>query len=230
MTTRGHHGIMLGGAVGAFPVLLSITQADFPTASNSKAVPMPAAVTLGDLLVMAITFRAVGGVNATPTTPGGWTTLTGGNTGAGAATVCQLYYKVAAGTEGGTTVSVSTASSTTTAASQVFRVQVGTFSSTPSGTSAADAGANMTPDPPSHASGFGGLNALWLVGFGSNGSASPLTWPYPDNNTTTAALGTDPVRVITCTAISSAGTLNPAAFNMVATTRWRAFTVAIRPI
>lgn len=219
---------MLGASQPNFPRLLSITDGAFATAASSHPVPMPAAVTAGDLLLMTVSTRAVSGSNAIPTTPSGWTQLNIGATGAGSVNYTAVYYKTAAGTEGGTTVSVATASSTTTLAAQTHRIQVGTFTGPPTAAGVSDTGANMTPDPPSLDSGVTTVK-LWIAGFGSNGDAAPLTWPLPDNQRNTPTGGVNPVRINSCTTLSGTQILNPAAFSMGANTRWRAYTVAIKP-
>lgn len=99
------------------PVLLSVT----PTAATANAanVAMPAAVNPGDLLIM------FGGWDDadTPTLPAGWTRFEHVRDPDNSAVI---YYKVADGSEAGTTVTI-TLQSSESFRFQVFRIQAGTY-------------------------------------------------------------------------------------------------------
>ncbi len=100
----------------AFPIVESVTATVFDTAAaTSHLVAMPAVVNSGELLVAEFVNPGAG----TVTTPTGWTqlhtTVSGGSVRLGS------YYKVAAGTEGGTTVDFVT-SGTVKALAHVYRV------------------------------------------------------------------------------------------------------------
>jgi hypothetical protein len=213
---------------GPSPVLLSVTPTSVNTAALAHNVAMPAGtVNAGDLLIALLCPRGASGV--VPSTPSGWTQLLAQFSGGTNVTLGVVMYKVATGTEGGTTVNFATNVNTTMAA-QVWRIQAGTYSSTPT-VSGHSGSSNTTPDPPSHASGWGGLNVLWIAGFGSNGSAAPTAWPYASNQQQTLADsgGSLPCRMLACTTTSTAGTLDPPNFTMAAATNSAAFTIAVSP-
>lgn len=231
MSTRGHHGLLLAGASAvSAPIYLSNTPSSFSTSATSHLVSMPATVSSGDLLVVITTTRnsSGGAVSLRPVATGFsniLTQLTGASTTQG-----NVYTKTATGTEGGTTVDFATPANVDSLAAQVIRIQSGTWSSSVASSSSADSGSNMTPDPPLLASGWGGLNALFICGFCSNGAADPVSWPMPDNQLGTTSGGASNTRVISCTQVSSAGTVDPSVFTMSANTRWASFTLAVRPV
>lgn len=97
------------------PTWESTTVTDFGSDVTTHAANMPATVNSGDLLIAAAAFDAT----ATITTPSGWTLMVAGaETGV---MVSGLYTKVAAGSEGGTTVDFAT-SAAQRGSVHVFRV------------------------------------------------------------------------------------------------------------
>ena len=99
----------------AAPVVTSVTETAFGTDTTDHYVNMPATVNAGDLLIVLFTNDR----NETVTTPAGWTALA--SDANGQAVRLSVYYKIAAGTEDGTTVNFVT-SSTEQAAAQVYRI------------------------------------------------------------------------------------------------------------
>ncbi|HEY3495457.1 MAG TPA: hypothetical protein VGK73_12260, partial [Polyangiaceae bacterium] len=135
-----------------FPELLSATGTGFSgdtTATHQNHnVPMPASVVAGDLLL--VLFANDG--SASVTTPSGWTQLW--TTPAGTTTAVRFggYAKVAAGSEGGTTVNFVT-SAAEQAAAQVYRISKESWSGVltgPSGIVVASpaTGTGTFPNPP----------------------------------------------------------------------------------
>lgn len=215
-----------GGAPPTGITLLDITQTVEATASTSHAANLPATVAAGNLLVLIATVRASSGDNSGVGTPTGWTKVGEGRSGhAGILTTfCAIYYKVAAGTEGGTSVSFTSALSSNMAA-QVHRLSSGSSAS-----ATFDWGdAVPTANPPAHTSGSGSGNLYWIAGFGSNGSAAPTGWPtgFNDAQTTTASGGTLACRVISCAMVSSSNPVNPGQFTMAASTNSASFTISV---
>jgi len=82
----------------AAPVVASVTETAFDTATTAHYVNMPATVTADDLLIVLFTNDG----NAAVTTPTGWNLLA--SDANGTQVRLSVYYKIAAGTEGGTTV------------------------------------------------------------------------------------------------------------------------------
>jgi hypothetical protein len=119
---------------------LPIDEAVAPAAptetSNSTNVAMPATVAAGDLLIMITAANS-----AIPGTPAGWTDLGGSLGGGGINPGLRINYKVAAGTEGGTTVSTTGAQT-----SQVYRILAANYVGVPTcSTAAVGTGAAANP-------------------------------------------------------------------------------------
>jgi len=222
--------ILLANMSASVPVVLSNTHTGFSTVSASHPVQMPAMVSAGDLLIVLITTRySPGGSTIMEPTAAGFTLIGKMLTGA-STTQFHIFRKTATGTEGGTTVDFATALGMDSVDAQVVQIQAGTWSGTPVATFAADSASGFNPDPPSRSTVWSGLNVLFFACFGSNGAAAPTVWSLPDNQVTTTSGGATNCRVISCSTVSTAGTLDPGAFTMAATTRWAAATLAIRPV
>ena len=210
-----------GGGGGATPTLLSRTASSFASNTTSHLVSMPATVTVGDLLVCLI---GIGNNSATITTPSGWTA--GATEASDGASKAFLFYKVASGTEGGTTVNFVT-SAGIRAAAQVFRFQAGTYSGTPEiafsenppGTP------NANPDPPNLAPSWGSANTYWLIFCTVNSSPTVSVYPGSSGVITTA----NTASIASCYDTTPGASLNPGAFTISASLRWVAGVVAIRP-
>ena len=125
----------------AAPLVDSVTETGFGTGTTDHYVDMPATVNAGDLLIVLFTNNRV----ATVTIPGGWTELASDTSGSHIR--ASVYYKVAAGTEGGTTVNFVT-SAAEEAAAQVYRI-TDWHGTTPPEISTAATGTSTRPDPAS---------------------------------------------------------------------------------
>lgn len=97
------------------PSFSSYTPSAFGTASMIHNVQMPATVAAGDLLVVVFANDS-----SATTTPSGWSKVGNGSANSGNSAV-YVFAKVAAGTEGGTTVNCATALASL-AAAHVYRV------------------------------------------------------------------------------------------------------------
>ncbi len=215
-----------GGNAGAAAALMSVTPYVNSTTQTTHTPAMPVTVNAGDLLIL-FTYARAASADANTSTPTGWTLLLSTTTGGGTQQLCRVYYKVASGSEGGTTVTITTASATL--AAMTWRYAAGTFLGIPTASTALGS-STVNPDPPSHASGWSGENVTFIAGFGSNGAATPTTWPYPANQNHVAnGSGTLPGRVMACTTVSTAGTVDPPVFVMAAVTNFAAFTISVRP-
>lgn len=215
-----------GGGGGGVVVFESATASQSVTDVNSHPVDMPATVNAGDLLIILITYRAA--ASRTFDTPaGGWATL-GTISGLTGQSLQGMggFYKVADGTEGGTTVNVVMASSGTgNTASLAIRIS---GQAAVSGAGVAG-GASGSPNPPSHASGYSG-NILWIAGFGAQGASTPSAYPagFTDNHINSLSTGTRSCETCIATKFDTASTVDPGNFS-VSSTYWRAFTIAVSP-
>lgn len=229
----GHIGLLMGASGSAPPVtnavLEEVTQTLQPTQSTTIGAGMNGTVNAGDLLLIILTARSSSGT-LTFTTPSGWTLLLDGYPNVSSlVTRTACFYKVAAGTEGGTTVNI-TASQSSSAAIQVFRFQAGTFNATIASGSAGGSITDTAPDPPNVAATTTGVSNFWIAGFGSNGAAAPSAWPpgYTSNQNASASGGTG-CRIIACTTLSATSPQNPGPFTMGSNTFWLSFTIGISP-
>jgi len=183
--------------------------------SNSANVLMPPTVAAGDLLVV-LCARNGGAVG----TGAGFTSL-----GSGANTVnLHVFYKVAAGTEGETTVSFSSCG-----VAQVYRILAANYSGIPTISTAAT-GTGTTADPTavtSPAGRFLSLAVAGLVGDSTvNVTASPSGYSTIDNRQ--QGIGSDVFGTSIGSAylIASGTSENPAQFTN-GSNPWVAFVVAI---
>jgi hypothetical protein len=202
----------------------SITGTAFGSDATNHNVTMPAAVNSGDLLI--VLFANDG--NATVTTPGGWNLLTSNSSSA--AVRLSAYYKIAAGTEGGTLVNFVT-SATEQAAAQVYRI-TSWHGTTPPEISS-NASSSTTPNPPSlNPAGWDVEETLWIAAAGVDGTPSGGT-SYPasyGNGTRTESGGGQNCMVISANRILTAASEDPGQFtNGDGAKDWVACTIAVRP-
>lgn len=225
MTTRGHHGLLLAGAVGGFPSYLSNTPTELGSAdATSHPVNMPATVSAGDLLIALIASDG----SATITTPSGWTSVS--QSTQGGAVRGAVFYKVASGTEGGTTVDFVTSGNERMMA-QVARIQASTYSGTPEA-AVANTAPSINPDPPNLAPSWGALNTLWIAMSAIDNMRTVSVYPLPDNQvrTANASGGTAFVTLATCSGNVNASSLNPGTFTISSASDSVNFTIAVRPV
>lgn len=211
------------GLVTAPPIRLSITQSAFGTNTTAHLVAMPAAVAAGDLLLM----HFVNDGNATVTTPAGWTLLN--STLNGTQVRSGWYYKLAAGTEGGTTVDMVT-SVAEHAAAQVHRFQAGTFDSAVAPAIAVATGTSVSPNPPNLAPAWGVADTYWIAAYGADDDDATTAWPWTEGQTyTPSGTGTETCSAASCVLALRVASIDPPTFTMAASEEWVAATVAIKP-
>lgn len=214
-----------GGGGGSYPTYLSATGSNFPTPATSHLVVMPATVNAGDLLMMQIATIANGAV----TTPSGWTLMS--SVSLGAVQYVSWYYKVAAGTEGGTTVTV-TVGLSCNAAALVHRIQAGTYSGAPEIANVAT-GNTANPDPPSLSPSWGSAATLWIAAFsGRNPGSGTSVYPFANGNTRSASGATSDNSqgiAASCWENNTTASRDPGTFTNASSSARQAHTVAVRP-
>ena len=89
----------------AFPVNASIGTDTETTDDTSQIVTLPATINAGDMILVILTVDSTGAL----TWPGGWTAVTNYNAASSGARH-EAQYKFADGSEGGTTITVTSAS------------------------------------------------------------------------------------------------------------------------
>jgi preprotein translocase subunit YajC len=209
----------------AAPVVDSVTETAFGTDTTDHYVDMPATVDAGDLLIVLFTNDGT----ATVTTPAGWNPLASDISNQHVR--LSVYYKVAAGTEDGTTVNFVTSDSEQ-AAAQVYRI-TNWHGTTPPEISTAAIDSGTTPDPPSlDPVGWDVADTLWLAVAGQNrGDQGTPTYPasYTDGISTLSANNNKSCRTLSARRVLAAASEDPGVFTIPASEQWVAFTIAVRP-
>jgi hypothetical protein len=210
----------------AAPVVASVTETAFGTDTTDHYVNMPATVNTGNLLIALFTNDG----SATVTTPDGWSLLA--STASGSAVRLSVYYKIAAGTEGGTTVNFVTSASEQ-AAAQVYRI-TNWHGTTPPEISTTATGTSTAPNPASLSpAGWDVADTLWLAVAGQDRGDQSGTTAYPahytDGISTLSSSGTENCRTLSARRALATASENPGAFTIPVSEEWVAFTIAVRP-
>jgi hypothetical protein len=213
--------------VQAAPIVNSVTETAFGTTTTDHNVNMPTTVNAGDLLIVLFTNDR----NATVTIPAGWTELASDTSGPHVR--LSVYYRIAAGTEGGTTVNFIT-SATEEAAAQVYRI-TNWHGTTPPEISTVVTGTDASPDPASlDPAGWDIADTLWIAVAGQDQGNEPGTPAYPSSYTygtsTLSSGGNGCCQTHSARSILAAASEDPGAFIIPASEQWVAFTIAVRPI
>ena len=208
------------------PAVVSATQTAFDTDTTDHYVNMPATVSTGDLLIVLFTNDG----SATVTTPDGWISLA--SDASGSAVRLSVYYKIAAGTEGGTTVNLAT-STGEQAAAQVYRI-TDWNGTTPPEISTAATGTTPAPNAASlNPVGWNVTDTLWLAVAGQDrGDQSGITtYPasYVDGIGTLSSNVLGNCRTLSAHRVHATESENPGAFTVPVSEEWIAFTIAVRP-
>jgi hypothetical protein len=212
----------------AAPVVASVTETAFGTDTTDHYVNMTATVNAGDLLIVLFTNDG----SATVTTPDGWTQLA--SNANGSAVRLSVYYKIADGTESGTTVNFVT-SAAEQAAAQVYRI-TDWHGTTPPEISTAATGTSTRPNPVSlDPAGWDVADTLWLAAAGQDRGDQSGTTAYPvyytDGISTQSSnpATTGVCRTLSARRVLAATSENPGAFTIPVSEEWVAFTIAVRP-
>lgn len=205
-------------AASSFPLVLDITNTSATPYGTVHSINMPSTVASGDLLLITAAFND----GYTPSVPSGWSVLFSDIFG----TVPVFsYYKQANGTEGGTTVTITTSGSQQLSA-QVTRIAAASYSGIPE-VSARAQPSGLAPDPPALTPSWGARNTLWAAVLGTTAD-SVSTYPLPDNNSITVSGGAP--KSALCYTSANTATLDPVAYTLSGTLPSNTvYTVAIRP-
>lgn len=211
---------------GDFPVLLSQTETKFATAATTYPVSMPSSVDAGDLLIVQL----VSITNTQTSAPGGWADLTFNS---GGSLCSKWWYKVAVGTEGGTTENF-TGTTAQRAVARTIRIQAGSFrpvSAAPLVASLASIlTATTTPSSSTLAPPWGSRSHLWLTSYSTgNDLTSVVSYPanYENGSYFKSANGAGHANSIFASRELVADTESPGAFETTSSTSGRAETIAI---
>lgn len=209
-----------------YPVTGSPIITPFASSVTSMPVAMPLNIASGDLLLSFVEVRNAG----TWTPPSGWTSFMS-QAGGGAVGKLDGFYKIAAGTESGTTPTW-TASTTTTGIFQVRRVT--NWHGTTPPEAATTSGDATAADPPNLTPSWGSAANAWLAIAGHAAVAANAFSTEPTGYlgfTSNGASSGGSATALATAFIESTGTSqNPGAFGVGGSNRfWAAATVAVRP-
>jgi hypothetical protein len=200
----------------AFPSVAA-TNTSTAAASTTPSVSLPASISAGDLLLIAVYTGSGSTVTAT-----GWTSVYS-NTNIGSGTLAILY-KIASGSEG---ASVTVANSPGfSSAHLAYRITGAHASQAPEAGTAAT-GFSSNPDPPSFdPSGWGTEDTLWIAVYvTTNGTVTGYSSGYLSG--ITASDGT--YKVGWCAKGANAASENPGTGTLSGFSSWGANTLAVRP-
>lgn len=217
----------------AFPSAGTPVSTPFSTSVTSMPVTMPATVNAGDLLLAFVHVRNAG----TWTKPTGWSEIPkigGGNlsqAGGGSVGKFDGFYKIADGTEAGTTPTW-TASVSTTGQWHAIRITGWHGTTPPEGTTASGDATNA--NPPSATPSWGSDDNLWIAVAGNSATgetsgftAAPTNYSNLQSNGTSS--GGSSVNLATATRQLAASVDDPGTFTPNSNRFWAAATVVVSP-
>ena len=221
-----------------FPVVESITQTSGDNSSASAIISFnyPATVNAGDLLLCLGAAMNTGSVGGTATPPAGYTNLDNGGMNASQQFgVCWAFYKIADGTEGGTSATLTTSFFAFGTAVQLYRISGWRGDASGISISAAPAVATAsTADPPAVTASTGDDDNLFIVLVGmaaDNGSVSTASTGY-GNLTNTLSTSTTAGRQVSVGSFRrelAAASDDPGSCTLSTLEGTRANTIAIAP-
>lgn len=213
----------------AFPVVQLATTGAETGNTTAHAIAIPATVNAGDLLIAMIVFDGAPTVTWDQSTAGTWTLIH--NTPNGTACRGVAYAKVADGTEGGLTLSITTSASEQSVYRCVRINQWNGALATGLANGTAATGTSTTPNPPAVTPSWGSDDHLWIAicyyDFGTTTvSAYPANFTEGQFNDTSGGgagcgLGSSRRQLAT-------NTQDPGTYTISASRAWVAQTLAIR--
>lgn len=203
------------------PQVQSVTTTAVAAGSTTHNVSMPASAATGDLLLMIF----VCNVDSTLNTPSGWTAMTAKQDSS--SITGRVYAKISVGTEGGTTVNVSTGTSVK-AAAHVYRITKwhGNLSEVVASIATSATG---QADPPSRTANVTD-RSLWIAAgaHGSQTSLSTVPTNYTNGVETPSGGAASNCLLASARRALYALTEDPGAF-LTSTANWISYTVTVRP-
>lgn len=226
MLIRAHTGLVqkVAAPVALFPQVIDRITTASPTQQPTHTVNSATTVTPGNLLLLLVN---AGDGNFT--LPAGWSELLNLDTTTASH---MLYYKVAAGTEGGT-FQITNSDTNESMGTQLW--QISNWYGTLAGVEAALTGdlSTSTIDPPSLTPSWGSANTLWIFGaVAADDAVTVSTWPANYTNLTYVESGGAANDTQACAMGSrelAAASEDPGAVTWSQSQRTDAFTVAVRP-
>ena len=209
--------------LAGFPNVESSTLSTTNANTMSHPVALPATVNSGDVLVVAAAWDGSPTITWDNATAGTWTEKV--NRANGTSCRVVVYSKIADGTEGGKTLSL-TSSASEQMVARVFRI-----SGAHGDVEAADtATSNIPPNPPSLTPSWGEADTLWLaivaIDTLAHAEGAPSNYgPLTSDSSSASGLAT----LATAYRQLTAATEDPGVFTGMGNVPWAAATIAIRP-
>lgn len=216
---------------GVTPAIFIQSWSQSGAATTSHTAALPASIASGDLLLLTFVGRPT--LTGVVSTPSGWTLLN--STDQGTNIRVTRFYRVADGLEG-SSVTITTASSTASVSSIAYRIPAGTWDTGQIPEIAVANNVNAAPDCPSLSPSWGATNTYFIADYGARSDADPgASYPYANGQTFIAGLvggnGGSGSRAdaACCWTTSAAGTVNPAAYSLASGSRgWVSSTIGIK--
>lgn len=212
----------------AFPVLTSTAQTGFASSVLSFPFNMPSSIASGDLLIALVEIR----IGTTWTAPAGWTAIsTIAQAGGGGVGQLNGWYKIASGTESGTTPTWTTVNATT---AQVHVHRITNWHGTTPPEATTSSGDGTAANPPSLTPSWGADDTLWFA-IGGHTAASLTPWSaapsgYSGFQQNGASAGGGIATLASSYRTNNAPSEDPGAFTVSGSNRyWTAATIAVRP-
>lgn len=205
------------------------------TSAASHAVVLPATVTAGSLLMM---FGRTSQAGAVAITGGGWTIVQNSDASVGPDVAFVAWRDtLAAGTEGGTSVTVTHGTGTFAAQTRSITGASNPAIQPPELASTTSVGETATMDAPALTPAGGAKNYLWFAVYTNEGSnpaldkTPPANYTLSDVDVRTGVAGNnwDNCQVKVCARQLNAATEDPGTVTLTVADNWLAYTVAVSP-
>lgn len=212
----------------ALPLVYSSNTGVESANTTSHAVPLPATVVAGQLLIVWMSFDGVPGVTWDNSTAGTWSNYIDTANG----TSCKLVVKakIADGTEGGKTLTITTDA---TEQSVNRSIAVYNWEGTLAGglnIPAAATGTTANPDPPAATDSWGTVDRKTIAVQGCDGGRTTSAYPsgFTLNQFNDSSGGGAGCGLGSAGLNNNAGSQNPGTFTISASDQWVAATISIR--
>jgi hypothetical protein len=208
----------------AFPQVRSTTSSEQNLDQTNQPHTLAGTINAGDLIVEIIALDS----NTSLSWPAGWTNIAGLTGSPSSAMGVHARYKIADGTEDGTTITpVAGGAQKSTGICLVFF----DYSGIPEA-AGANSGGGSGPNPPSLSPSWGAADTLWVAGFGrDDGRGSAVAYPanYGSGQIFRAEGTAGGTALQLARRSLNAASEDPGAFGSVSNPN-RAFTMAIQPV
>lgn len=194
------------------------------SSSTNRNINIPTGVLLNELLLAILTTSNGSAVTLSP--PSGWTAVSGAAS-SNTNTNQNAFWKIAAGTEGGTTVQSVDSALVSNSVAVCYRITGHDPATAPVATNTNSA-STSTPDPPNLAPGWGSVLTLYIAAFGRRSTACSMD-AYPSGYVD-HPIGNDAsnCKTYAITRKLTGTSENPGAFSLSSAAQANALTIAVK--